>query len=218
MADKKHRKKTAKPKEESDSGAETTEAPPETEEAGTIGIEELKVRAQQRDEFLDLLQRTRAEFSNYRKRIERDRLEWGGRAIGEFVRKLLPVMDDFDRALAHADEAADLETFVQGVRLVESKIYDVLTSSGVEPFQPEEGQPFDPAEHEAITVEITDELPDQTVSEVLRKGYRQHDRILRPAQVKVARNTPPEPEEAPAEEQHTQEDTGQEENETDADV
>ena len=214
MAEKKHRKKK-KTKEEPVERAETAA---EAEEAGTIGIEELKVQARQRDEFLDLLQRTRAEFSNYRKRIERNRLEWGDRAVGDFVQKLLPVLDDFDRALAHAGEASDLEGFVEGIRLVEQKIYDVLKTDGVEPFQPEEGQPFDPAEHEAITVEITDDLPDQTVSEVLLKGYRQHDRILRPAQVKVARNTPPEPGETPAEERHVEGDTDQEENETDADV
>ena len=230
MAEKKQRKKKgtadkeAAPPEAAETAAPEGEVAPsetasEAAEAGTIGIEELKAQAQQRDEFLELLQRTRAEFSNYRKRIERERLEWGVRAVGDFVRKLLPVLDDFDRAIAHADEAADFETFVRGVRLVETKIYDVLKSNAVEPFEPKQGQPFDPAEHEAITVEETRELPDQTVSEVLLKGYRQHDRILRAAQVKVARNTAPEPEkETPTGERDAQPDTDRQENEPDANI
>ena len=114
------------------------------------------------------------------------------------IRKLLPLLDDIDRALAHADESPDFDGFVEGIRLIESKIYDVLKSSGVEPFHPE-GEPFNPAEHEAVIVEQTDQLPDQTVSEVLLKGYRLRDRILRPAQVKVARNVPPEPADASGE-------------------
>jgi len=195
MGKKKHEngKKTVS-KEES-----AAQEAPETSTAETSELEALRARAAERDEFLDLLQRTRAEFSNYRKRVERERARWSEGSVGEFVQKLLPLLDDIDRALAHAGESSDFDGFVEGIRLIENKIYDVLKSSGVEPFYPE-GEPFNPAEHEAVIVEETDQLPDQTVSEVLLKGYRLRDRILRPAQVKVARNiSPAPPEDAPAE-------------------
>jgi len=190
-----------------------TEEPVDTGEA-TPEVDALQKQARERDEFLDLLQRTRAEFSNYRKRIERERVEWGERSVGEFALRLLPVLDDFDRALAHADESPDFESFVRGIRLIESKIYGVLQSSGVEPFEPT-GERFSPAEHEAITVETTDEKPDGTVSEVLLKGYRQSQRILRAAQVKVVRNPPAE---VPAEDTDVPDESGEEEETTDADV
>ena len=167
-------------------------------EAPSADLDALKTRAKERDEFLDLLQRTRAEFSNYRKRVERDRVEWADRAIGEFVLGLLPVLDDFDRALAHADASAeDFEGFLKGVRLVEDKIYDVLKAAGVTPFVPT-GVPFDPVEHDALIVEQTDEMPDGTINEVFLKGYHMGARVLRPAQVKVVRNakTPSAPEDA----------------------
>jgi len=153
-----------------------------------VDAETLQARARDRDELVDLLQRERAEFSNYRKRIERDRVAWANRAVADFVMKLLPVLDDFDRALAHVEESTDLVSFAEGIRLIESKIYDVLKSNDVQPFEPA-GERFDPAEHEAVIVENTDDVPDGTVSEVLLKGYRQNDRVLRAAKVKVARNT-----------------------------
>ncbi|HUW55609.1 MAG TPA: nucleotide exchange factor GrpE [Planctomycetota bacterium] len=217
MVEKKHGKREV-PDGTSEDTTEPAEASPDAEASETVGIEELQARSRQRDEFLDLLQRTRAEFSNYRKRIERERLEWTERAVGGFVTRLLPVLDDFDRALAHADEAVDLRAFVDGVRLLKQNIDEVLRSIGVEPFEPDPADPFDPACHEAMTVEITDELPDQTVSEVLLKGYRLHDRVLRPAQVKVARSTPPESEEAPSQDPTDVQDAGEEEDTSDADV
>jgi molecular chaperone GrpE len=174
----------------------------------------VQAKAAERDEFLDLLQRTRAEFSNYRKRIERDRETWGPRAVGDFVLKLLPVLDDFDRALAHAEESTDFESFVKGIRLIESKIYDVLKSSGIEPFVPA-GEPFDPAEHDAMIMEARDDVPENHVSEVLLKGYRQGDRVLRHAQVKVAKSAPAEAPETDADDDKP---SGEEEEESDADV
>ena len=170
------------------------EAPVEAEEEAASPppvpeVPSLEKRARERDEFLALLQRERAEFSNYRKRIERDRVAWADRAVGAFVLKLLPVLDDFDRALAHAEESDDFESFVKGIRLIETKIYEALQASGVAPFEPE-GETFNPAEHEAMIVETRDDLPDGTVSEVLLKGYRHASRVLRAAQVKVVRNPP----------------------------
>jgi molecular chaperone GrpE len=154
-----------------------------------LDLEALKAKAQERDEFLKLLQRTAAEFSNYRKRIERERAEWTDRAFGEFVLKLLPALDDVDRALSHAREGADFEALVAGVRLIEKKFHDILKWNGVESFEAREG-PFDPEEHEAAAVEQTDRVPDGTVTGTLQKGYRFRGGVLRPAKVKVARKTP----------------------------
>ena len=182
---------------------EKPEAKPEDD------IEALKKRATERDEFLDLLQRTAADYSNYRKRIERDKAAWSDAAVAEFVLKILPALDDFDRALAHADESTSVETFAQGIRLIENKLYDVLKSCDIEPIVPE-WQRFDPAEHQAVVVEETDKVPDQTVTVVLLKGYRMRGKVLRPAQVKVARKphgTGEKSEPGPAQEDKTGEET-----------
>jgi len=157
-----------------------------------VDLRELKAKAEERDEFLDLLQRTAAEFSNYRKRVDRERVEWTERAFGDFVLKLIPALDDFDRALAPAEEKADFPALLEGVRLIEKKFRDILKLNGVECFEAREG-PFDPEEHEAAAVEETDRLPDGTVVETLQKGYRFRGRVLRPAKVKVARKPPSEP-------------------------
>ena len=166
------------------------------EGAEKLDVEELKKRARERDEFLDLLRRTRAEYSNYRKRIERDRAAWNDVAVGEFVRKLLPVLDDLDLALEHADQAADLKSFAEGIRLISDKIHGILKACGVEAIVPE-WERFDPAEHEAVVIEHTDAVPEQTITGVLAKGYRMHDKVLRPARVKVAKNPPTERPEEP---------------------
>ena len=88
----------------------------ETADGEPVSAGDLRTRANERNEFLDMLQRTRAEFSNYRKRVERERGQLRSHVIGDFVRRLLPVLDDFDRALAHADESADLIFLTLGFR------------------------------------------------------------------------------------------------------
>jgi molecular chaperone GrpE len=185
-----------------------------------VEVEELRKRGRERDEFLDMLRRVQAEFSNYRKRVERERAEWTDRAVGEFVLKLLPVLDDFDRALVHADESPDFDGLVGGIRLIESKIYEIMKASGVEPFVPG-AQLFNPEEHEAVLVERSGKLPDGTVNKVLRKGYRMRDRLLRPAQVQVVRessggSTGEKP--GAAERAASEEDAAKEDDESDADV
>ena len=179
------------PKEPAEETSVEEAADVEAVEGETGDVDLLKRRARERDEYLDLLQRTRAEYLNYRKRVEREKLRLSDLAVGAFVLKLLPVIDDFDRALAHVDQTPDLETFARGIQLIENKLYDVLKASRVEVVAPE-GQRFDPSEHEAVHVEYTDDVPDQTVVEVLRRGYRLDDRILRPAQVRVAMRPPEE--------------------------
>jgi molecular chaperone GrpE len=102
------------------------------------------------------------------------------------VLKLLPALDDFDRALSHAAEKGSVEAIVEGVRLIEKKFHDILKLNGVETFEASPGL-FNPEEHEATGVEITDRSPEGTVTETLVKGYRLRGRVLRPAKVKVAK-------------------------------
>jgi len=163
--------------------------PPAAEEA--VDVEALKAKAAERDEFLDLAQRARAELINYRKRIERERAEWTDRAVAEFALKLLPALDDFDRALREAEAAADAKALLAGFRQIDRKFHDVLKAAGLEPFSPH-GKPFDAAEHEAVLVEESDKHPHHAVSDVVRKGWRLRGRVLRPAQVKVARKPEPQ--------------------------
>jgi molecular chaperone GrpE len=106
------------------------------------------------------------------------------------VERLLPVLDDARRALAHVPEGID-EGWLRGVRLVVRKLEEVLASIGVRAIEAE-GQPFDPRLHEAIEFEETDAVPEGTVVAELRRGYRLHDRVLRPALVRVARRPPEE--------------------------
>jgi molecular chaperone GrpE len=169
-----------------------TPVPPEAEVAD---VEALKARAKERDEFLDLAQRARAELINYRKRVERDRAEWTDRAVADFALSILSALDDFDRALKEAESAKDPKTMLEGFRQVDRKFHVVFKAAGLESFAPH-GKSFDPAEHEAVVIEQTDKHPHHSVSEVMRKGWRLRGKLLRPAQVKVAQK--PEPREPKA--------------------
>jgi molecular chaperone GrpE len=142
--------------------------------------------------YLDALQRERASFINYRRRIEQERAEERQYAASELVKKLLPVVDDFDRALASIpEEVRRNNPWVEGMELIARKLHKILEQEGVQPIEAL-GQPFDPNLHEAVAFEdhtIEGEARERTdtVSEVFRKGYKMHNRVLRPAMVKVTR-------------------------------
>jgi molecular chaperone GrpE len=147
---------------------------------------QLEQAQRERDEFLDLLRRSRADFSNYRKRVEREQQELMQRATGDFAKALLPVLDDLDRAFDAMESTQDVQAFVEGIRLVSGKLKSVLSEVGITAVDPEH-EPFDPVHHEAVMVEEHDELEPGTVSEVLRKGYVMKGKPLRAAQVKVVK-------------------------------
>jgi molecular chaperone GrpE len=136
----------------------------------------------ERDEYLDALQRLKAEFDNYRKRVARDQQELVSRAAERLVRELLPVLDDLERALefAAAHEEARLE---DGVRLVHRSFADALAKEGLAEI-PTEGK-FDPHTQEALLSQPSD-AEEGTVIQVLQKGYTLGDRVLRPARVVVS--------------------------------
>jgi molecular chaperone GrpE len=133
--------------------------------------------------YLDLAQRTQAEFENYRKRAARDNAQAGERAKGNLVRELLPVVDNLERALGSAEEGED--HLAQGVRLVLEEIVAVLSRQGVEAFDPA-GEQFDPELHEALSTREQEDAEAGVVLDVVEKGYRLNGNVLRPARVVVA--------------------------------
>ena len=134
--------------------------------------------AQLKDRYL----RTLADFENFRKRSEREKSDFFKYALAGLMRELLPVLDNFDRALDHAGDGDD---FHRGVLLIYKQLFDALTKHGLRPIE-EANVPFDPKIHEAVVREEDPSVPSHTVVAVLQKGYFLHDRLLRPAMVKVA--------------------------------
>jgi molecular chaperone GrpE len=134
------------------------------------------------DEFKDRYMRTLADFENYRKRTEREKGDFYKYAVQGLLKELLPVLDNFDRALDHAEDGDD---FHKGVLLIYKQLVDTLRKHGVKPID-ESGVKFDPNIHEAVMREEDPSVPTQTVTSILQKGYFLHDRLLRPALVKVA--------------------------------
>jgi molecular chaperone GrpE len=146
----------------------------------------LEQTREQSDEHLRSLQRTAADFSNYRRRIDEDREGMAQFANALLIGKLLAVLDDFDRALENVPVDTH-EGWVDGVRLVERKLRGVLEAEGVTQIEAL-GRPFDPNLHEAVVHEETADFPDNQVIGELQRGYRLRDRVLRPSLVRVANN------------------------------
>ena len=136
----------------------------------------------ERDEYLNDLKRVAAEFENYRKRVLRDQESLVARAHERLVRELLPVLDDLERALAAAEEHEEAK-LEEGVRLVHRELKDALDREGVAEIETE-GH-FDPHVHEALLSQPS-EAEEGSVLEVLQKGYKLGDHVLRPARVVVA--------------------------------
>ena len=148
---------------------------------------ELEAARQEAGELRAAWQRSAADFQNYRRRSEQEREATLGLASESLIRKLLTVVDDFDRALEAMPAAPEQAGWVEGVWLVERKLRALLESEGLTPIE-SLGKPFDPREHEAVVHQDTDEAPDGTVIAELQRGYRLRDRVLRPALVAVANN------------------------------
>lgn len=146
---------------------------------------ELDVACRERDEFKDLLLRKVAEFENYRKRIERERREQGSAEVAELIEALLPILDDFERAIRAAGDSSR-ETLQQGIELIYRQLVDVLAKRGLQAVEAL-GQDFDPSLHEAVVTESSPNHREGEVIEVFRRGYRLGTQLLRPAMVKVAR-------------------------------
>jgi molecular chaperone GrpE len=145
--------------------------------------DELAALRRERDDLRDRLLRASAEFDNYRKRTDRERRELSEGASVDLIRDVLPILDDFERALAAPGWDANTR---RGVELIHRQLLDTLRRRGVEPLEVV-GTNFDPAWHEAVAAEPANGRPDDEVTAEVRRGYRIGQRLLRPAQVKVAR-------------------------------
>ena len=145
--------------------------------------DELTVAQRERDEYLNLARRAQADFENYRKRAAKDIAAAGGRARAGLIRELLPVVDNLERALTSAPSEGD--GFVEGVRLVLVDLQGVLTRAGVESIEPK-GEQFDPNLHEALTTRQEEGVDAGVVLDVVEKGYKGADQVIRPARVIVA--------------------------------
>ena len=146
--------------------------------------DELTKRGRERDEYLDLAKRTQADFENYRKRAAKDMTAAGARARIGLIREILPVVDNLERALSVAPDG-DGDAFVEGVRLVYRELEGALARAGVEVIEPK-GDTFDPNVHEALSMRPEDGAESGTVVDVVEKGYRTADTVVRPARVVVA--------------------------------
>jgi molecular chaperone GrpE len=131
-------------------------------------------------------QRTAADYSNYRRRTEQDREANLGLANEALLAKLLPIADDFDRAIAQKPDELAKAPWVDGIVAIDRKLRQLLDSEGLTPIEAV-GQPFDPHQHEAIVQEETSKVPEGTITAELQRGYRLRDRVLRPSLVAVAK-------------------------------
>ncbi len=178
-----------------DESEENLPSGPEQDEDATTFVEiplekyqDLQEKVQERDEYLEQLRKVTADYDNYQKRMRRKRSEEKKYAARDVIKSLLPVLDDFDHALPDDSEREE-EDLVQGMRMIYDKFVEVLNNQGVEQID-ETNVRFDPNRHEAATYVENEDVDRQEVVEVLRKGYRMHDQVLRPASVIIAR--PPE--------------------------
>jgi molecular chaperone GrpE len=165
--------------EEGASGSENRMLPDTPSSPPVPDDDHLASLEKERDEFLDLAKRTKAEFENFRKRLSRQAAEAEIRGRGELARDLVPVLDNLERALAAANPEED--HLADGVRLVRDELVSVLARAGVESYSPE-GDQFDPDWHEAM---LTRPGEAGQVLEVLEKGYQLNGQVLRPARVVV---------------------------------
>ena len=144
---------------------------------------------QENQELRNRYLRTLADFDNLRKRTEREKADFARYATAAVLKDLLPALDNFDRAMEHSDVDDD---FHKGIELIYKQLYDVLKKHGLRPIE-EVGVHFDPNIHEAVVREEDPSVPSHTVTAILQKGYFLHDRLLRPALVKVAVGGPDQP-------------------------
>ena len=157
---------------------------------------ELQATTAKADEYLAGLQRERAEFSNYRRRTTEEREAMLGLAGEDLIRKVLAIADDFDLAIDNRPLELAGSSWVEGVTAIDRKLRALLDSEGVRPVEAEPGKPFDPREHEAIVNVPGTGRAEGEIVDVIRRGYKLRDRVLRPALVAVA--AAPDPDADPA--------------------
>ncbi|MBN1442089.1 MAG: nucleotide exchange factor GrpE [Planctomycetes bacterium] len=149
---------------------------------------QMKARAEERDLYLDELLRAKADLENYRKRVQRERPNWESFAVRQLLQAILPVLDNFERAISVSRETeTDLESFRRGVQMIDELLCRTLEDFGVEEI-PALGETFDPEVHEALSEVVVDDRPTGEIVDVEQKGYVYRGVVVRPSKVHVARN------------------------------
>jgi molecular chaperone GrpE len=184
-------------KEPKGNGPAIPESAPEMETLPASEVESLRAAGAKAAEYLDLAKRTQADFINYQSRVRREREDLVRFGTEGLLRELLPVVDDLQRVL---DAAAAAPALLEAARITERELLRVLAKAGVRPLETA-GKKFDPMYHEAA--EMVEAPPGKAAGDVIeevRRGYMLHDRVLRPASVRVARTpaSPPKPPESPS--------------------
>jgi len=161
------------------------------EDAGGGASAELQQLRAESQKLRDQVLRSRADFDNFRRRAEREKADFFKYALTESMRDLLPVLDNFERAMK-VTPGDGVDEFVKGIDLIYKQFQDVLIRYGLKAID-EASVPFDPSIHEAVTREENTELPSHYVMDILQKGYFLNDRLIRPAMVRVAVGGPEAP-------------------------
>ncbi len=149
-------------------------------------LENLQKLAAERDQYLDMAQRVRAEFENYQKRSQKDREQERRYAYTPLIFDLLPVFDNLERTLLAAQQAGETGALVQGVAMVQNQFLEQLKRHGITRIEAL-GKPFDPNLHQAVVQQPSAEHEPNTVVQVLEQGFMNHERVLRPAKVIVSK-------------------------------
>ena len=169
-----------------ESGEERSEAAEESEKKKKIDDQEFARMQQEVQEANDMMLRLAAELDNYKKRTAKERESLLKYAAQDLIRELLPVLDNFERAIESARKSRDFDSFLEGVTLIYKNMCDVLEKKGVRQIKAV-GEEFDPNIHEAVAQLPSDEHPENVVLEELQTGYMLHDRVIRPSMVAVSK-------------------------------
>lgn len=171
-----------------DGGEEVLEDVPEvsTDEKILTLEAELKQSKEQAEDYYSRLQRLQAEFDNFRKRSQKEKEDTLKYASERIIEAMLPVLDNFERAVASSQSSQDFKAFSQGVEMILKQMKSGLEKEGLTPIEAV-GQPFDPKLHDAVLQVDSEDYPENTVVEELQIGYYLKDKVLRPSMVKVSR-------------------------------
>jgi molecular chaperone GrpE len=170
--------------------AQQTAPQAKPEEASASPVSPLEQAQSQYNEIKDKYLRLAADYDNFRKRTQKERLELRDRYHLDVLEDLLPVLDNFDLALKSVPETVEAKKFAEGIVLVDKQLHEILSQYGLKEIEAI-GKPFDPHYHEAVMTVENYDYPDQTVLEEIRKGYIKEDKVIRPSLVKVAINPAP---------------------------
>jgi len=176
---------TNKDSNDNDSSEKTPTEKGEVDEI-TVLRNQLAKQQEESKKNYDLYLRALAELDNFKKRAAREKEEYTKYASQSLIKRLLPVIDDLERALVQFSTSKEIEALGKGVEMVTRSLKEVLKSEGLEEVEAL-GKPFDPEFHQPLMVEESDEHPENTVIEVLQKGYTFHGRVIRPSLVKVSK-------------------------------